>query len=70
MRGSPRGRLDGGSVGRPLFWRTRRQVRIARPLACRSIDQFAQDVRVAQMMGSFGNHVNQDLVQGDVTSVL
>ena len=38
-----------------------------RALAGRPVDEFAQDIGVAQVMGRFDAHVHQDLRQGQAT---
>ena len=54
----------------PLFRPARSQIRVAWTLTGRAVDEFAQYVRVTQVVGPLSNHVYQNLVQGDLTPVL
>jgi hypothetical protein len=54
----------------PLFRAAHCEVGVPWALAGRTVDEFAQDVRVPQVVGTLGDDMDQNLMQGDVTPLL
>lgn len=66
----PRRRFDGGAMYRPFFGTARSQVGIPPALPGAAVDEFAQDVSVAQVVGAISDDEDQDLVQRDLAPFL